>query len=277
MATATSIYQKWSDNVSPNATWSIETGTDPADTNYVASNLGDGSPAKVAKINSTTAAWLADFGTAQRIDIAALIHHNFDAGADVKIQGNATNSWGAPTFSMSFTIPTWLATGTTRRWPVNAWLDLTTSGSYSATGFRYWRIVITSNSQNVQLGEVWLSATIRRFTKNLQWGLRRRVTSPIIEHKTAFLSTTQYWRGTFQRRWDAQVNPNDSLQSTLFDQFHDQGGRAYPWLFILDGTVNDAAFVRWLTTEQEMQAIFVNGWSMPVSIEEVGRGLRPGN
>lgn len=276
MASPYAIYQYRGDNVASLATITIQTGSDPGDSNYEPASLVDENPAKVAKINSTTGAWLFDFGSAQRIDIAALIHHDFDAGADVKLQGNATNSWGAPTLSASFTIPAWIATGTSQRWPVNPWMDVTTATNYTTSGFRYWRLVITSNSQNLQLGEIWLGSSIRRFTRNIQWGLVRTQSIPTINNVTAFGIATTYPRGTTRRQYVASSVPSDVMATDLYAQFQSVGGNAYPWLFIMDGTVNDACLVRWLTTEQQMTAIAPNIWGMPLSIQEVGRGLRPG-
>ena len=276
MASINAIYQKYTDNAARSATLTIQTGTDPGDTNYNPSSLVDDNPAKVAKILSTTGAWLIDFTVAQRIDFVALIHHDFDAGADVKIQGNASNAWGSPSFSASITIPAWLGSGATR-WPVNPWLDLTAAAGYSAGGFRYWRLVITGNSQTLQLGQLWMSAGIRRLTRNYNLGVSDLRQRPMIQNRTAFGVDTIYSRGT--SRWAQKIGINtleDTLRASLRDQWDDAGGRTNPWLYVPNGLNNESYFVRWATPEEQMDRILTNLSTFGAVVEEVSRGLRPG-
>lgn len=71
------IYQRLSDEVARNATSiTIHTGgVSPEDENYGPDNLVDENPAKVAKIEATTGAWLFSYNAKQPIELAALIHH----------------------------------------------------------------------------------------------------------------------------------------------------------------------------------------------------------
>lgn len=276
MATSAAIYQKYSDNVAKNATITIETGG-AAPTGYEATNLVDDNPAKVAKISATTGAWLFDFGSAQRVDLIALIHHDFDAGADVKIQGNASNSWGTPSFEASLTIPTWIAAGTTRRWPVNPYLDLTGQSGYSASGFRYWRLVITSNSQNLELGQVWMSPTIRQFVRNHRWDYGVERQRLLTENQTAFGVSTAYTRLTDRYRQSFVINATNADATDLRAQWADVDGRTYPWLWVPDPTVNACYLVRWASDSIQETHTFVNYRTFELAVEEVARGLRPGS
>src|SRR3954465_12525835 len=97
----------------------VTVNTGGADSQYPAANLFDGHPEKPAKLTGTTGSWVAQFTAGQRVDLVALIHHNLAAGLDIKIQGNATNVWSAPTLSQAFTIPARLLDNFT----VNVWLD----------------------------------------------------------------------------------------------------------------------------------------------------------
>jgi hypothetical protein len=265
-----------SDNVALNATPSISAGTDPLDSNYAATSLIDENPAKVAKILSTTGAWLLDFGSAQRVDLVALIHHNFDAGANVVIQANSSDSWGAPAFSCAITIPAWLGTGT-GRWPVNPFKELVTATGYSSTGWRYWRILVTGNSQNLQLGQVILCSTIRTLDPNFDRGFSEIRKKPLIENKTSFLVSTIYilhtiiWLMTFF--WNIA---EDAIRNEIQAHWEDAGGRAYPWLFIPNGLENKCFYVRYTTTEEQMQRNYTNISKFTCSVEEAARGLRPG-
>ena len=120
MGTA-AIYGKPTDNVASEATITAQSGT--VDTEYPLANLVDENPAKPAKLTTTTGRIMFDFGSAQTIQLIALIHTNLDAGLTVKIQANATDSWGSPSVDLAITIPTVPADS----YPLNLWLDL--SGS----------------------------------------------------------------------------------------------------------------------------------------------------
>lgn len=270
------IYQRRSDNVARTATITVGTGSAPSETEYQPAALVDENPAKVAKINSTTGAWLIDHGSATDVQVAALIHHNFDAGADVKIQRNATDSWGSPTMSVSFTIPTWQGSGSTR-WPINPWLDMTGQTGYSGSGFRYTRIVVTSNSQNLQLGQLWLGGTLRRFTRNVARGFDLTRSRGVTENVTSFGVETIYPRHNPRWGMSFEVFGMDNTQRDAFrNQWDDVGGRSYPWLFIPDGDVNEAYLVRWASTDEQMKRLYQALSGSTAAVVEAGRGLRPG-
>jgi len=278
MSEASAIYQRYSDEVGRLATITIETGVDPGDPNYGPATLVDDNPAKVAKIDSTTGAWLFSYAAKQPVAIVALIHHAFDAGADVKIQGNATDDWlgsPGPAFEASLTIPAWLGTGA-GRWPVNPWLDLTAQPGYDATGFQYWRLVITGNSQNLQLGQVWFGSAIRRLDPDLRWDFVRTRDKPIIENKTAFGVSTIYARGTTRWQLQGDHRVTDALEADLDTQWFEADGRAYPWLLVPDGLENRCALVRWAETNRAVTKHFLDVHDHRFVAEEVARGLRPG-
>jgi hypothetical protein len=279
------IYQFYSDEVARLATITVESGAvvSPVDPDYAPASLVDDNPAKVAKIDDTSGAWLFEYASAQRIDLAALIHHNFDEstgspGVSVRLEANTSNSWGAPPFSATFTIPPWFSVGT-RRWPVNPWLDLTQATGYTTTGYRYWRLVVDGNSQDLQLGEVWFGSQIRRFEPNdLKWGLTPGAHKPQIENRTSFEISTTYSRGTTVWRQEADLMADDTLAAELERHWYDVEGRARPWLLIPSGPIDDdrAYLVRYATTDRQMQWNWENANDMRLAFQEVGRGLRPG-
>lgn len=270
------VWHKYSDEVAKLATISIETGTPPDDlVNYGPNSLVDDNPARVAKIESTTGAWLFSYAAKQIIQDIGLIHHDFDAGANVKIQGNATNSWGTPAFSASITIPAWRGVGL-RRWPTNPWLNLTTQVGYDATGFKFWRLVITGNSQNLQLGQVSFNQTLRRLDPDLAWNFQRILQKRYIENLTSYGVSTVYSRGTNEWRLDATHRMTDAMELSMVDQWFDNDGHAYPWMFVpVDGT-NECFFVRWVAFERSHNILERGIIDHKFSVQEVSRGLRPG-
>lgn len=272
---AYAIYTEYADNIAGNASITIQTGTDPGDDHYGPSALVDDNPAKVAKIDSTTGAWEFAFDAAQRIDLIALIHHTFDEGADVRIEGNASATWATPTFSASFTIPAWLGSGDSA-WPVNPWLDLTLEPEYSATGFQYWRLVVTGNSQNLQLGQVILSASIRQLNPDRQWeyvtGQNRRK----IDNRTEFGVSTIYSRFSPQWRLEGGHRVDDEFREVLNRHWHAVDGAGFPWLYIPDGDENRCYLVRFTEPTRASTHVIYDVNDYRFAVEEVARGLRPG-
>lgn len=274
MASA-AIYSRPSDNVAPNATITIQTGTDPTDDNYAPEVLVDLNPARVAKILSTTGAWLFDFTTAQRIDLAAFIHSTFETTCVLRLQGNATDSWGAPSFNVVIPVEAWLGTGVTR-WPRNQWLDLTQEVGYSTTGYRYWRLLCTGNSQNVWLGQVIFSPTIRRMDPDLRWDYVRAPRKRSIVNETAYGSKTIYARGTTQFMLQGDQRMDEALYESQEEHFYDADGSALPWVLVPDGDEPDVYFVRWVEDVYATTHHFFDVRDRKFTVEELSRGLRPG-
>lgn len=276
MATgAYAIYTKFSDNIAKDATIIIQTGTDPGDPNYDPTSLVDDNPAKVAKIDSTTGAWEFNFGSAQRIDLVALIHHTFMAGCDVKIQGSATANWASPTFSAAITIPAWVGSGESL-WPVNPWLDLTEQSGYSSTGFQYWRLVITGNDQNIQLGEIIMSASIRQMNPDRQWEYVTNVLRRKIDNRTEFGVSTIYSRFSPQVRIEGTIRADDAFTVTLDDHWDDVDGGGFVWLYIPDGDVNKCYLGRHAEPSKSVTHVIFDIHDRKFAFEEAARGLRPG-
>jgi hypothetical protein len=262
------IYQHGSDQVADNATITVQTGT--VDPEYPASNLVDSNPAKPAKILETSGAWKFAFAGAQRVDFLAIPHHNLTAGLQVRIQGNATDAWGAPTFNALITIPTWRDDG----WPVGPWLDLTAQAGYSAGGFQYWRLtVVGANAAPVALGEVWLGSAIRTLSPNISWGAREGEQHKITEQETDFGVTLSYDFGLLRRTLVGEVDATDAAKDAVRAWWRSTNGRARPTIIVPEGTVNEALMVRWAEPKIEVTREVLNRNTIPLAFQEVSRGL----
>jgi hypothetical protein len=250
-------------------------GTPNAD--YPASLLTDDNPAHVCKIDSTTGAILmASPGAKVIAQVFAIIHHCLDAGADVKIQGNNTDSWATPTLNAAMTIPAWRGVGV-RRWPVNPWIDLTQQAGYDAAGFNYWRLLITGNSQNIQIGQLWLGGTIRQYDPNVDWGETREDERLNVVNRTSYNVKHITRRGTIQWKRAAAIEDcPDDLRDDLMEHVDDVDGDSYPWLLIPDGTVNDCRLVRYADPKRAIVYRLTNSSRVDLAVEELSRGLRPG-
>lgn len=262
------LYGRPSENVTANATI---TASAP-DATYPAANLGDLDPAGPSKLAATSGAWLFDFGSAQRLDVVALIHHNLTAGLDVRLEGDTSNgTWLTPPLSAHFTIPTYHEDG----FPVNPWIDVTGASGYSTSGYRFWRVAVYgTNAANVAIGEVVMQRLKRQFEINIAWGAQDGEDRQVIEHRSAGGVVFAYNVGTKQRRLQGQVpDTTDVGMASLLSLHRDARGRAKPFLLVPDASVNDALFVRWGASAftRTMQMTDVNG--VPVAFEELSRGL----
>lgn len=279
------IYIRPSDNVAPNATVTIQTGTDPADDNYGPMVLVDLNPARMAKILSTTAAWLFDFGSAQRVDLAAFIHGTFETTSTVRFQGNATDSWGSPTLDVEVDIQAWYGV-VSSRWPHNHWVELPDQAGYSTTGFRYYRLVCTGNSQNVHLGQVVLSPTIREMNPDLRWEYVDTVRKRSIVNETAYGSKTIYARHTAQWYCEGDQRMTEALFRSKKEHFFDADGVGLPWILVPSDPEpqgspawqehGECYFVRLVEDRFSATHTYFNVRDRKFLVEELSRGLRPG-
>lgn len=264
------IYQLGTDNVAPNAAIAVQSGTE--DSGYLAANIAQATPnpAKPAKLTTTTGAWTFNYGVAQRVDIAAIIHHNLTAGLNVRIQGNATNAWGAPTLDAPFVIPAYREDG----YPVNPWLDLTGVTGYSAAGFLWWRIVVVGvNAAAVAIGEVWLGQVKRSLNPNYSFQGDDIEERRIIDHGTDYDVHAIYDLGVTARELRSELDYTDAKRAEFETWVRSCQGRVKPHLFIPNGDVNDCRLVRFVDPAMTIRPETYDRNTIPFALRELGRGL----
>jgi len=229
------LLQYPSDNVAGSyATTGVNSGTEDVD--YPSAYLADGRPGRPAKLTTTSGSWVFSFGSAQRIDVVALGAHNLTAAT---LEGNATNAWGSPSFSAALTIPSNTADGHS----VNAWRDLTLASGYSAGGFQYWRLVVSSDVP-CAVGEVWLGATRRVAVRGYKWEFTLSEKLATIAHETEFLIPHVYALGSRQRQLDLVFNTSDAGALALREWYRAMKGTGLTGLFVPNSETNDAWWVR---------------------------------
>jgi hypothetical protein len=237
------------------------------DSAYPINNLYDKNPAKAFKLDATSGSIVIDFGSAKTVQFVAIIHHNLDVAlSGVAIQGNSSNSWGAPAFSQTITIPAYELDG----FPVNPFIDI----SGTSPSYQFWRLNFgTPNSVKIQLGQLWIGALKRSFSpNNFEWGYDEIVERMLIDLKTDYDVSTIYDLGAKIRSWSPTLMttvPGVDQFQQLWDACH---GRALPMIVVIDPTINDARMVRFsdpirtITRTPGIQTIKF-GW------REVSRGL----
>lgn len=85
---------------------------------------------------------IIDLLTAKNVTACILLDHTLTAGdTSIRIQANATNSWGAPSFDQALT-----------------WASGTISQVFANQSFRYWRLIFTKSNASEQrdIGRLFL-------------------------------------------------------------------------------------------------------------------------
>lgn len=246
------------------------TGT-AEDADYPAAYLVDGQLARPAKLTTTTGGWVLDFGSAQRIDLVAFGPHNLTAAlANVAVQGNASDSWGAPTLNAPVTTPAYREDGQS----VNPWVDLTGVAGYSTSGFRYWRLNVgTANAATIAVGEIALYSQMLT-VRNVRVGVVDEDRIPVISHRTLYGVETTYHLGVATRRLSGEIVGNASDLAALLSWYRSGSGRSEWHTVILDSSVNDARFVRFESVALAATRVGAGVARVQVAFEEVSRGLR---
>ncbi len=248
----------------------VQTGTeDPA---YPAANLVDANPAKPAKLTTTSGAWVLDFGSAVTIRAAALIYHQLDHGLDVTLEANASSSWGAPSFSASFTIP-----GKPEdNWTISPWIEFDAAQTY-----RYWRLVVgdgsPANLAAVGVGRLMLLSHLRDAwaaePNDVRWGVEEDEDHGLIELPTELGVETIYALGGKRRRFSGELALGDTTAAEFIALVRSAGGRVEPWLLIPDEAVNDAWLVRFEESRWARTYEIINHNIFPFRVQELSRGL----
>jgi hypothetical protein len=262
------LYQRPTDNVAPNATVTVDSGT--GDPDYPPSYLTDLAPGRPAKLTTTSGRWVFDFGSAQRVDLAALIHHNLTGGLNVRLRGNATNAWGAPTLDIAFTV----ANAYLDNWRANPWIDVTATVPVAANRtFRYWAVdIVGVNGAAVQIGEVWLGAEKRAMLRGPNWGSDRGELRPMVRHETDYGVELLYDRGAKIRTVNLTAQVTDAELGNLKNVWDAARGASRPFLVVPADDADDAWFVRFNQDEWKYTRRTRNENELSLALREVGRG-----
>jgi hypothetical protein len=102
---------------------------------------------KVWRTTGDTSEWIKfNFGSAQTVRALVVVGHNLTSGATIKIQGNATDVWTAPSVDVTLT---WNAANLVYLWG-------------SDQSYQYWRITLAdaaNPSGYLEIGRVFLGPT----------------------------------------------------------------------------------------------------------------------
>ena len=136
------LYNAASDLSSATITSSSD-GTSNTDDNAVDNRVG-----KVWRTDTNTTEWIKwDFGSSKAVNCVGIFNHNLTAAATITFEGNATDSWGAPTVDESISVST-NSDGEVLGRIVHF---------FSSQTLRYWRVTIDdpgNTKSYIQIGRI---------------------------------------------------------------------------------------------------------------------------
>lgn len=259
------VYCHASDNLIAGVVPSVNTGT--VLTAYPATNATDGAPAVPTKFSTTSGSLVFNLGTAQRVDLVAVVGHNIDA--TLTIQGHTSNAWTSPAVSVVLPVTTIEGDGSRP----NRWVDLTAVLSAGARTLQYWRLLIATNPTGPSLGEVWLAGTKRQLATNISWGFAERDAMPDVVHETDAGVRFAYSHGVRVRRLDAELDATDAVSTALRAWWLNARGRSRSFLVLPDGDTGEILQVRFAEAELPQQRVFLDRRVQPLMLEELSRGV----
>ena len=92
--------------------------------------------------------FILDLGSKRAVDYCTILGHNFTSGATIKIQGNASNVWTAPSVDITLTYTA-----------NNIYYAFSSTQTY-----RYWRLTVDDASNTdtyLQISKLWLSSYLQ--------------------------------------------------------------------------------------------------------------------
>jgi hypothetical protein len=264
------IYANQSDEVGAAATVTLATGT--ADTLHPVTKVQTYNPADAFLTSSSGTAVdiLWDHGSAVDVKLFSLTHHNIPAGTNVRIQRNATNSWGAPTVDGAVTIATFPNAGL----PLPVGIDVTSLTGYNGgTGFRYTRLHIPSLAQKVGVGSALLWGAKRTDIKNIRFPLKPVEDQRSRTFETAYGSENDYRLGIRLRGVDGTIRTTNTDFPNYLALFRAAQGRHNVFLFWLDATNSDAWLSKFGSSSTDVEYAAYNNIPCHVVIKEVACGV----
>lgn len=208
-----------------------------ANTNFPAANVVTTNYSNVWRSTAAGASaetLTVDLGSAQTVDAVGLGNVNFQSTATVTVAGNATDSWGGPTFGPETIVATGLD-GVRR----NLYHPLSSSQS-----FRYWRISITDNGNPDGFLEVgrWFQGVKVTVTDSFDANITLNHRFGSVELRTEYDQAFVFSR---DRNLDLNIswtNVRAATRTELLALFRTVKANGSPFFFVFDTTSPAEAF-----------------------------------
>jgi hypothetical protein len=257
------------DDRAPTATTITASAEDPG---YPAEWLVTENPAQPAKLTTTSGSWVLEFASPVTLAAVALIYPQLDAGIGVTLEGNSTDSWGAPAFSQAIINPGPHPDGQA----ISPIAQLTGSPSYP-----FWRLRITgTNSVPVAVGRLMLLSSLRTIGNGIsvRWGVVEEEDYGIVEMATELGVDLIYDVGGKRRELLGEMLLREDETQDFLALWRATHGRVQSWLLWPFPEVNDVYVVRWSqrTTSRRLDVPDPDGGYVQLvrcQVKELSRGL----
>lgn len=265
-----SLYALHSDNVFNTINVGVTVASGTVSTTYGVNYLHDGFPNMSTKFTTASGRLVFDLLAANTVQGVALFNTKNFSGKTLQFQGNATNAWGAPSFSTTITSPTVWTNG----FETCSWVDLRTT----SPNYRYFSLNVTDGGGglNWSIGEIWIVQTLRTWPW-LDRGTKESFRSQEIEHETD-ADIHLFYSRVIDHKHKLETNSiiQESQLTALKTLYRNTDGRTNPFLFIRNESVNDALLVRWGKDVDFANTIrVVDRYAVNITLEKVTFGIPP--
>ena len=237
------------------------THSSEANTDLVAENVLHDHIAKLWRTTGKASEWIVfNLGSAKKITCFSMFSFNLTSSATVTLQGNASDSWGSPTYSQALTIPTDADSNVIQR--IVFFLDQT---------FQYWRVTLADSGNSASFLDVGRMAageyyeTTRNISQN--FGITMFDPSegnPVAGRQTFYRNRNRYRRAT------VSFNLQDQTQTDKLSAIMEKVGNSRPLVLALDPSSRPSkdSMYCYLTTPLAQTHQFINNYSTSTLVFE---------
>jgi len=188
------------------------------DTIYVKEHLYNNRPSKPFRFTDKNDEWIkVDFGAAQKLTHISIFNHDLTDAVDLRLQGNAADAWGAPTYNQALT-----------------WQEYSLYRHFNET-FRWWRLFVDdpTNTSYPQIGELFIGEHCEFSNGYVQPDWQQNLHFAIAGEETYFKQNWDYYLSDC-KSFDIKIqNLNDPANiDDLETFFRSIGGSAGRFVFI---------------------------------------------
>jgi len=223
----------------------------PASTAFLDTRLS-----RVYRSVDNTAEWVKfDLLTPKTIKYVSILAHNLSAAATVIIEGNATDSWGAPSYTKTLTITDDIAE------------------SVGTQSYRWWRVTIADAANTdtyIEISKIFLCSFL------LMPGMETGQVVPLKSDSTYTLSSTRQLYGNMRiKSKSAKINFPiiTEAEKTTIETFFNYCDLTKPFILLIweDDLIVEPPIYCHLVSQLEWTRAQLMGtvWSLAFEIEEV--------
>jgi hypothetical protein len=237
------------------------THSSEANTDLVAENVLHDHIAKLWRTTGKSSEWIVfNLGSAKKITCFSIFSFNLTSSATVTLQGNASDSWGSPTYSQALTIPTDADSNVIQR--IVFFLDQT---------FQYWRLTLADSGNAASYLDIGRIAAGEYYetSRNIGQGFSITMFDPSEGNVVAGRQTFYRNRNRY-RRATVSFNLQDQTQTDKLSAIMEKVGNSRPLVLSLEPTNRPSkdSMYCYLTTPLSQTHQFINNYSTATLVFE---------